>query len=140
MAVADRMKHNPAKIYCPHDIATRDLITGISRIEFLSRHFSCEILPRKGLLDGIDFVRNNWYNILFLPQSHNVIEAIKAYTTDDNGRPNHDNNSHYADALRYLTLGCMFKSSTTSHSYIGNEEPVSGWHYRDGNIYSNSCL
>lgn len=138
MAISERMKHKPDKMYCPHDVATRDLISGISRIEFLSRYFNCEILPRKGLMDGIDFVRNNWYNISFSPKSHNAIEAIKAYTTDDNGRPNHDENSHYADAIRYLVIGSMFNSGTTSHSYIGSNEQVNRWSCRDGNVYGNS--
>jgi phage terminase large subunit len=91
--------------FVPHDTSQRDYITGRSRFDYLSQYFTCHLVTRCGLLDGIELVRNRWHNIYFRTGTL-AIERVKAYITDmTTKKPKHDDASHMSDALRYLELG-----------------------------------
>lgn len=102
---------NDVILYLPHDSQKRDHLSGLSREQHLRQEgFTCRMVPKKGLVDGIDLVRHYWYQIIFdEKRCEHGIEDIKAYVQDETGRPdtgkaNH-RYSHVPDGLRYLCIG-----------------------------------
>lgn len=101
------------RFIAPHDIAVRELGTGMSRLE-KARNLGVNFLvaPRLSINDGIEAVRNT------LPRTYidkvkcaPLIKALENYRKEfDNLRkvyhdkPVHDNSSHYADGFRYACL------------------------------------
>lgn len=113
------------KHIAPHDIAVHDLSTGISRwkmmhdlgVTFMKYH---DKLP--SIDDGIEAVRRIlpkcWFDE---PKTGKLIKALENYRQEyDNKRkvykstPLHDNNSHAADAMRYLALAIPKLTSNSS--------------------------
>ncbi len=94
------------RLFLPHDASVRDLITGRSRFDYVHEQgFNTQLVERRGLMDGIDIVRRNWHRIIF-QDGDKSIERVKAYVMDKyTKKPKHDDNSHMADAIRYLVVG-----------------------------------
>ena len=102
----------------PHDIAIHEYSTGISRIDTASKLGINFILTQNlSLSDGIDAVRNIFPRLYF-NTSDSVLTLVKHIESYSqmwdrsrgmwSGRPDHDENSHAADALRYLATGIDF--------------------------------
>lgn len=100
--------HNYGIHIAPHDIKTRELGSGVSRLEIadqLGLHF--EQCPLQDVMDGIEMVRKTLKKCRFdLGRCQRGVDAISAYRAklDKDGRPLaplHDWASHGADALRY---------------------------------------
>jgi phage terminase large subunit len=100
--------------FFPHDIAVRELGTGMSRVDVL-RGFglSPTVLPQSGVDDGISQVRylmrKLWINSERCAEG---IRALRQYRAEwDDKRqalklvPLHDWTSDFADSLRYLSIG-----------------------------------
>lgn len=93
--------------FLPHDARARSLATGRS-IEETLRNLGCEveIVPRLTVEDGINAARNIFHNVFF--EQHKTADGrqkLSHYRYDDKtGKPIHDENSHAADAFRYLAL------------------------------------
>lgn len=95
----------------PHDAEARELGTGVSRTETLTRMGlkNIEIVPQQEVADGINAVRlmlsKCWFDTV---KCERGIEALKQYRREWDGkrqvwrdRPLHDWASHAADAFRY---------------------------------------
>jgi len=114
-------KYNYGKHYFPHDIKVRELGTGKSRFEVL-RNFGIVpvIIPKLGLEDGIEAVRNTLPKCYFdRIKSDRLIESLKQYHKewDDvnkiyKSKPDHDWSSHLCDAMRMLSLGATIQIKT----------------------------
>lgn len=98
----------------PHDASVKELQTGISRLDFLSKlGIRGRVLPQHRVEDGINGVRailpQCWFD---MDKCGPGIEALRQYRADwDDKRkvlrdnPLHDWTSHAADAFRYLAMG-----------------------------------
>lgn len=101
------------KHYAPHDIAVKELGSGMSRIETAANfgiHF--QVAPNQPVQDGIQAVRTVlpkcWFDAEKCAQG---VEALRQYRRewDDvrkvfRSRPLHDWTSHAADAFRYFAV------------------------------------
>jgi phage terminase large subunit len=104
----------------PHDVQVRELGTGRSRLEVLQEAgLSCTVVPRLGVADGIQAVRqllpNCWFS---LPKVKQGLECLRNYRREYDekrsvyfDKPLHDWASHGSDAFRYLAVGMNDTSS-----------------------------
>lgn len=99
--------------YAPHDIAQREFITGLSRIEQASNYgIEFEIVPSMSIEDGINAVRSRFNTYLIdKTKCARLIECIGAYQKEWNDKmgefkmkPLHDWSSHFSDCLRYMSI------------------------------------
>ena len=111
--ILDSKNYDYAAIWLPHDARAKSLQTGRSTIEQFDDHgYLCELVPKLGVLDGINAAR------LMLPQvrfnkatCYEGIEALRAYKRHFNQKlqqysttPLHDWSSNGSDAFRYFAL------------------------------------
>lgn len=123
-AFRDRHKIIFGTHLAPHDIQVRELSTGVSRIDTArSLGINFTMVPRHGLPDGINAVRQIlpmcWFD---MAACEDGIESLGLYRAQEDPRfgilkdaPVHDENSHPADAFRYLAMG----KSLIRDSYSG---------------------
>jgi phage terminase large subunit len=100
--------------YFPHDIAVKELGTGMSRSDTLiGLGIEPEVVPQAAVLDGINAVRRMLDSSWIDPERcERGLECLKAYRRDFDEkakvfrqRPRHDWSSHGADALRTFAMG-----------------------------------
>ena len=100
------------KIILPHDAASKQLATGRS-IEEMTKQagFKCEVLPRLAIEQGINAARTVFGQCWFdADRCADGLQSLRhyRYDVDENGqfsrKPLHDENSHAADAFRYLAM------------------------------------
>ena len=99
--------------YAPHDIAQREFITGLSRIEQARNYgIDFEIVQQMSIEDGINAVRTR-FNTLVIDKTKcaRLIECIGAYQKEWNDKmgefkmkPLHDWSSHANDMMRYWAV------------------------------------
>ncbi len=111
------------KHFAPHDIAVRELGTGMARYEKakqLGLKFEMtgdnigkkSVIPNVSIMDGIESVRSAFSKIWIDEiKCAKLIKALENYRQEFDGKtktykphPLHDANSHFADAFRYLCL------------------------------------
>jgi phage terminase large subunit len=104
----------------PHDIANKELSTGLSRVDTLrGLGIEPEIVPQAAVLDGINAVRRMLDSTWIDPERcERGLEALKQYRREWNDkmktwshRPRHDWSSHGADALRTFAMGFEERST-----------------------------
>ena len=98
----------------PHDIAVRELGTGMSRLE-RARQLGINFItvPNLSVYDGIEAVRATLpKTFIDEKKCKPLITALENYrklfdpkVNAYRERPFHDNHSHFADAFRYLSVG-----------------------------------
>lgn len=95
--------------YAPHDIKVRELSTGKSRLETASSlGLDFNVIPKLGVQDGIDAVRNILHKCWFdAEKTEQGLNALKSYHKEYDEKnkvyrknPKHDWASHPADAFR----------------------------------------
>lgn len=97
----------------PHDVAVRELGTGLSRKEVLEESgLSVTIAPKLTVMDGIQAARRILPRCWFDPKVKLGLDALRNYKRvyDEkravfHDRPFHDWASHASDAFRYLAVG-----------------------------------
>jgi hypothetical protein len=98
----------------PHDVAVRELGTGMTRLEVLRQHgLKARVLGKGSIGDGIEAVRNLIPRCWFAAEKcARGLEALRSYRPEYDARndifserPVHDWTSHAADAFRYLAAG-----------------------------------
>jgi hypothetical protein len=111
--VLDRRGYVYGEHHAPHDIAVRELGTGLSRLETAATlGINFEIAPQLSVEDGINAARllfnRCWFDSVKCKAG---VEALTNYRWDFNprlgelkNRPVHDWSSHGADAFRYLAV------------------------------------
>ena len=99
--------------WVPHDAKVRELGTGRTRVETMSKMgLKPRLVPDHKVDDGINAVRllipRMWFNT---PDTRDGVEGLKQYRTDYDEKlrtfknaPRHDWTSHRADAFRYLAM------------------------------------
>lgn len=104
--------------HLPHDAKVRELRDGKSREEkFVSNNFRTVIAPQLGLAEGIDEVRKilrmSWFDEERCATGIVRLEGYRKSWDDKQGcfkdRPEHDVNSHGADAFRIGAININFK-------------------------------
>lgn len=112
-----------ARHFAPHDIAVRELSSGVSRMETAAK-LGCRfdrIPTNVDLLGGIDNVREMlnycWFDEVKTEQGRKALEAYKKDWDEKNGNfkghPCHDWSSHAADAFR--TMAQAWKMGLVNH-------------------------
>lgn len=102
------------KHFAPHDIAVRELSTGLSRIEAAKKlGIDFTILPNLPIDDGIECVKAALSSKIWIDESKcsKLIQSLESYRREYDPhrekykeQPLHDKHSHAADAMRYLCL------------------------------------
>jgi len=126
------------KHIAPHDIQVRDYSSGgLSRFDKASQlGFKFTVAPKMSIIDGIESVRTTLPRI-YINQNNckPLIMALRNYRKEYdparkayNNKPFHDNNSHVADALRYLctALPKTYPGTTAQELDKRYEEAVYG--------------
>lgn len=132
-------KYRIGKNILPHDVAVRDLSTGLSREQFLwdSGLTNIFVVSKGGIMEGIERVRRLFPRFRFHEEKCKaVVDALHNYRRGFNKKlgveldqPLHDDNSHIADAVRTLAVhyteksfdpyGDEINSGVKSVSYFG---------------------
>jgi len=130
------------KHFFPHDISVREQGTGLSRKDVLSKlGIPADVLPLIPLEDGIENVRRNFPK-MWIDQSKcaPLLRALENYGEEwDNkrkvyqGKPRHDQFSHWADAFRYL---CMALPRCTAGQGMSGTEMVNKYKYGSQNSFA----
>jgi phage terminase large subunit len=98
----------------PHDIAVRELGTGLSRLEKARQlGISFVTVPNLPIIDGIESVRSTLPKMwIDEGRCSKLITALENYRKEYDSklkiyhdRPLHDHHSHFCDSVRYLCLG-----------------------------------
>lgn len=113
-AELDKKPYNYTAHYFPHDIEVRELSTWASRLETVRDLFWSDkvyILPKLQVIDWINAVRRCFNNVWIDEKNIDLIEALTNYRQklDEKrdvflNRPEHDEYSHLADAMRYTAI------------------------------------
>jgi phage terminase large subunit len=102
--------------FFPHDIAVRELSTGLSRLEAFKKLMpgvKTSVLPNLPIDDGIECVKAALSSKIWIDETKcaQLIRSLESYRREyDPHRekykevPLHDKHSHAADAMRYLCL------------------------------------
>ena len=110
--------------YLPHDVKVREMSTGQSRLETLTKlGIRPFVVPRLTVEDGIQAVRNILPKCWFDREGTRIgREALSLYRAEyderhqtTKTRPLHDWTSHAADAFRYLAVGLREHKLTPVH-------------------------
>ena len=97
----------------PHDIRVREFGTGMTRLEKARQlGIPFTVAPNIEIVDGIESVRSLLPKVwIDERQCAPLIKALENYRQEFDAKrkvykehPLHDNNSHYADAMRYLAV------------------------------------
>lgn len=107
-------KFRIGKNILPHDVAVRDLSTGISREQFLwdLGLTNIYVMSKIGLMEGIEKVRKLFPKFRFNEATTTkLVAGLQNYRRDFNKKlgvemdqPRHDENSHRADTVRMIAL------------------------------------
>ena len=114
--------------HLPHDVEVREMTTGKSRLEALQSLFREPIVvcPKLPINDGIQATRRRlgtcWFDEGKTAALVNSLEQYHKEWDPDRGifksLPKHDWTSHYADAMRYLSVSEPAKSMTKVHDMM----------------------
>lgn len=121
-------KYNLGKLWLPHDGAAKNLQTGKSPQEMLAGlDFQVQIVPNIDVEQGIHAARMLFPRCYFDKEKTGPLtNALKRYKRQLNtatgayGAPLHDDNSHPADAFRYLAI---VASQLDNDTWEDDEEP-----------------
>jgi phage terminase large subunit len=103
-----------ATIWLPHDGNARSVQTGLTtRRSVENLGWQVEIVPEIGVEPGIKMTRNMLKNAFIsdAPECEILVEHMRRYTRAKSGHPKHDEHSHCADSVRYLSVAmAQFKN------------------------------
>lgn len=98
--------HKNAIIVLPHDGRHKSLQTGLSPQEIMTMYgWSVEIVDNIGVENGIRVTRE-LMPMMYIDEfkCSQLLERLKRYARNKHGHPIHDENSHGADATRYVSV------------------------------------
>lgn len=132
----DWIKGHPYRVdehFLPHDAEARELQTGKSRLEYLEgRGFSCTIVPRGNVDDGISAARMRFNRFWFdADRCERGLECLRMYRAEYDAKkdvlkpvPLHDWSSHGSDAFR---CGVMGGDESRKFDYEDFAQPDQSW-------------
>jgi hypothetical protein len=127
--ISEERKYQYGIHVAPHDIAVRELGTGLTRVEQAARlGIQFEIAPKLSIVDGIEAVRNIlpscWFDESRTEVGVNALQSYRKEWDDKYGvwkdRPCHDESSHPADAFRTFAVSIRHLSDKLDNSYGGS--------------------
>jgi len=101
------------KHFAPHDIAVRELGTGVSRLEKARQlGIRFKVAPKLSLEDGIEACRSTFAKIwIDETKGQPLLKALESYRQEYDskrriykGKPLHNESSNFCDAFRYMSL------------------------------------
>jgi phage terminase large subunit len=111
--ILEEKAYSYGKHFAPHDIKVREFTSGMSRIEKAKQlGITFNIARDLSIMDGIESVRSAFSKIWIDEiNCKDLVKSLENYRQEFDTRrrvykssPLHDNNSHAADAFRYLCL------------------------------------
>jgi len=106
---------NLTHLILPHDAEVKELTSGKTRVEVFQEELKgvdITVLPRLGLLDGIEAVRNAIKMMWIAKTCSYITKCLLGYRKEWDeklekfrDKPLHDEHSNGADAVRYMVLG-----------------------------------
>lgn len=112
-----------SKHFAPHDIMVKEFGSGLTRLDKArelgikfeiktDRNTRSSAVPNVSIMDGIETVRSTLPRVwIDKTKSARLVSALRDYRKEYDtknkvyrSKPLHDENSHYADAMRYLCL------------------------------------
>lgn len=112
VGVINSKPYTYGKFIAPHDIKVKEFGTGMTRLE-KARQLGINFIvaPDLSIMDGIEAVRSTLPKIWIDEKCVPLIKALEGYRQEFDAKrrvykpnPLHDQNSHYADAMRYLCI------------------------------------
>lgn len=123
--------------FLPHDAEVRELGTGISRREYLSKIWltNTQVLKKYPVQDWIDAVRRILRYCFFNKEKcQDWLDALKYYHKEWNDktqkfddRPKHDWSSHWADSFRYLAIAYENAVRSQINKNVGSVFSLDMW-------------
>lgn len=120
-AAAKRYGWTLGYIYCPFDIKTRELSTGVRLNEMKRLGFKVIVVKKHAVIDGINETRCMLRTAKVHKRCENLLAAIQSYRKKFDEKyqvfldaPVHDEHSHPADALRYMAMGLKLRPPTNN--------------------------
>jgi phage terminase large subunit len=118
---------NWGKVFLPHDGNTKDYKTGKSALDIMKGFgWEVELVPNMSIEAGIKIARMAFGQMYFdKDKTGRLIECIKRYrrqqsaSTGEFGQPLHDEYSHGADNLRYLSIAADRMTNSVRQNYSG---------------------
>lgn len=121
----------------PHDIAVREWGSGVTRFrQAANLGINFNVAPNIPISDGIEAVRvmlsKCYINEKTAQPLLNSLESYRQDYDEKNqiykSRPRHDHSSHYADAMRYLSVSThMFEGGNTLQQHRELKQKMSGY-------------
>jgi len=137
-----QMDYQWGRHIAPHDIAVRELGTGMSRLEKARElGISFKVAKKLSLEDGIEAVRSTLPKI-YIDENKcsSLIKALENYHYEFDSKRNvyspkpiHDSYSHFADSVRYLCISLAFVRRGTTPEELDKR-------YRDAVYGGNSNI
>lgn len=118
--------------YLPFDGTSKQMGTGRSIEEIMRGHGrKVQIVPRLSIADGINATRTV-FDRMWFDQEHctDLIQCLRKYRYDTTGLkpvPVHDENSHGADAFRYMAISLKAPKQAAKTYKFDVVPKVSGW-------------
>ncbi len=134
------------KVFAPHDASSTELGSGLTRVQ-IARNLGVEftVLPKLGLQEGIDSVRNLlnrcWFDEVKCEKGIRALENYRKEWNDSLGiwrdHPRHDHFSNGADAFRYLSVS-LIKARTRENDEADYRKAIAAFHEPDHHpLYGN---
>jgi hypothetical protein len=133
------------RYFVPHDANVHELGSGLSRVQ-IARNLGVEftVLPKLGLQEGIDAVRNLlnrcWFDEV---KCEKGIKALENYRKDWNetlgcwrDHTRHDHFSQGSDAMRYLAIS-LIKAKTKEEDERDYKAALASFHEPQHPLYGN---
>lgn len=111
--VIRQKEYTYGKFIAPHDIKVREFGTGMTRLEKARQlGINFTVAPDLSVEDGIEAVRSTFSKVwIDDTKCATLLKALENYRQEYDfkkkvykSHPLHDNNSHFADAMRYLCI------------------------------------
>jgi len=132
------------RVFVPHDASSHELGSGLTRVQ-IARNLGQEftVLPRLGIQEGIDAVRNLlnrcWFDEVKCEKGIRALENYRKEWNDTLGvwreTPRHDHFSNGADAMRYLALS-LRKARTKEDDEEEYKRHMATFHEPQHSLYS----
>ena len=111
--ILESKQYSYGRHFAPHDIKVREFTSGMARIEKAKQlGINFTVAPDLSIMDGIEAVRSSFSKIwIDEVQCKDLVRALEGYRQEFDVKhrvykssPLHNNDSHAADAFRYLCL------------------------------------
>lgn len=132
------------RVFAPHDASSHELGSGLTRVQ-IARNLGLEftVIPRLGLQEGIDAVRNLlnrcWFDEVKCEKGIRALENYRKEWNETLGvwreHPRHDHFSNGSDAFRYLAMS-LRRATTQADDEAVYRKQMEAFHEPQSQFYS----